>query len=369
MARDAIDIVLVRSNSTIHDVRVGKIARSLNRRYSLRILGWQRERDSPAQEYPAELKLLHLRAPFGRKSVILYYPFFWSWVLLELLRFEPKIVHACDVDTVIPCYLYKIMLKRKLVFDLFDRYAMVYLGPDGGMVYNFVNRLEELLSKRADIFITVGESYFEGFKSPPSKYFIILNCPEDRKFEGNRNDTFALVYTGPVQSNRGLQQMTEATRDLSDVILIIAGRIIDSKLAERIFQLPNVQYKGLLTPTEALDLEGFADVILILYDLNTPQMQFVMPNKIFEAMMHGIPVITNVAVDLVIETQCGIVVNYNSIEEIRRAVLKLKEDPALRTKLGQNGRLAYIEKYNWSAMEKILYEIYDNLLSLPTLKI
>jgi glycosyltransferase involved in cell wall biosynthesis len=34
----------------------------------------------------------------------------------------------------------------------------------------------------------------------------------------------------------------------------------------------------------------------------------------------------------------------------------------LRKRLGNNGRKAFLEKYNWNAMEQKLYQIYEDLL-------
>ena len=86
------------------------------------------------------------------------------------------------------------------------------------------------------------------------------------------------------------------------------------------------------------------------------------PNKLFEAMMLGVPIITNVAPELVNEVNCGIMVEYNNINQIKEAVISLRDNIDLRRKLGTNGRKAFIQKYNWTIMEQELYKIYGNLL-------
>jgi glycosyltransferase involved in cell wall biosynthesis len=88
----------------------------------------------------------------------------------------------------------------------------------------------------------------------------------------------------------------------------------------------------------------------------------VMGNKLFEAMMCGIPIITNVATEIVNETQCGIIVDYNNIDHIRETIVNLRDNPDLRKKLGENGRNAFLQKYNWNAMEQRLFKIYQELL-------
>src|SRR5437899_788401 len=111
-----LDIALIRSNSVVYDPRVGKIVRSLSKRYSVLVLGWNREGISPEiiGNYSVDLKLFPLKAPFGKSSLVFYLPFFWIWVFLKLVAFRPKIVHACDLDTILPSYIYKIIFNKKL---------------------------------------------------------------------------------------------------------------------------------------------------------------------------------------------------------------------------------------------------------------
>ncbi|MEM2741828.1 MAG: glycosyltransferase WbuB, partial [Nitrososphaeria archaeon] len=74
-----------------------------------------------------------------------------------------------------------------------------------------------------------------------------------------------------------------------------------------------------------------------------------------------VPVITNVCRDVVSEAHCGLIVDYD-VKEVRNAILRLKNDPSLRRKLGENGRRAFEQKYNWNLMEKKLLRLYSLLI-------
>ena len=63
--------------------------------------------------------------------------------------------------------------------------------------------------------------------------------------------------------------------------------------------------------------------------------------------------------DIVEKENCGLSVDCNSVDEIRKAILMLKEDPDLCRQLGAKGRRAYEERYNWEIMEKRLLAIYQ----------
>ena len=79
-------------------------------------------------------------------------------------------------------------------------------------------------------------------------------------------------------------------------------------------------------------------------------------------MMCGIPIITNVATEIVNETQCGILVDYDNLIKMKEGIVKLRDNPELRKKLGDNGRNAFLQKYNWNAMEQKLYGVYGQLI-------
>lgn len=363
----AIDVAIIRSNPIIHDPRVQKIVRSLCKRYSTLSLGWDRERllsGSEDQKF-GNLKVFRLRAPVGKFSLIAYLPLFWLWVLLKLLAYRPKVVHACDLDTVLPCYIYKIIFKKRIIFDVFDRYAMAFIPLKSKRLYSAVNSIEELFSRNADVLVTVSENLMQTFHRTGEGTSIILNCPENYIIDAKtnkKNKIFTLVYTGAIVRNRGLEKLVSVLRSLTDVQLIIAGKVIDEALFDQVRALPNTVYAGILHPSDALAFEASADVMVVLYSLDDPINNYAMPNKIFEAMLLGLPIISNVASELINEANCGIIVEYNNLEEIKSSIVQLKNNTELRNRLGRNGHKAYRQKYNWERMEYKLYSIYESLL-------
>jgi glycosyltransferase involved in cell wall biosynthesis len=363
--------VIIRSNSIINTPRVTKIARSLNKRYSILVFGWNREGISKqsTMNFVAELRLFNLRAPFGKPSLIPYFPLFWLWTFFSLAVFRPKVVHACDLDSVIPCYIYKAIFRKKLVFDVCDRYALAYIPQKFIALSHLINSLEEFFIKRADLVVTVGQKLLSTFRSRPKNCTVIMNCVDDIAYEGNPNSRgnerlFRLAYTGNIRRDRGIETILKAVENLDHIELVLAGRIIHKEIGDKVLKSPNVTYSGLLLPNEALVLEKNSDAIIALYDLRFKQNYFAMPNKLFEAMMCQLPIITNIAPEIVAhEVNCGLIVDYNDINQIKNAIVTLRDKPDLRRELGDNGRRAFLQKYNWHIMEKELLEVYENLFS------
>lgn len=370
------DIVLVKSDPIINQpsMRDQKIIKSLRKKYSLFVLGWNlRGSLSESNINTDRIKLFNLKGPVGTErfgALIPYLPIFWTWVFLNLCHIRPKCVHACDLSTVAPCYLYKVLFRKKLIFDIFDRYAMAFIPRNRNiffkMFYSVVNRLEENFAKRSDVLINISDEMLQTYGKRPKNCGTIMNCSEDNIIRVSRakSDGFRLLFTGHIRAGRGLEILPSIVKDLKDTELIITGRVEDKKLLKKIDGISNIIYKGFLEQDEVLHLEASSDVMIALYDLNLQtQNKFVMGNKLFEAMMCGIPIITNVAHEIVNETGCGIIVEYDNKEQIKETIIKLRDDPILRKRLGENGRKAFLKKYNWHIMEQRLYKIYDTLLN------
>lgn len=356
-------------------MRDQKIIKSLRKKYSLLVLGWNRQGKSSGNILnTGGMKLFNLKAPsgtepYGALRLIPYLPLFWIWMFLKICRIRPKCVHACDLSTVAPCYLYKLLFRKRLVFDIFDRYAMAYIPRDRNIffkvLYYVVNWLEENLAKSSDVLINVSDEMLQTFGKKPKQCVTIMNCSEDHMAHRAKviSNGFKILFTGHIRLGRGLELVPEIVSNLENVQVVITGRMEDKKLLSKIERLPSTNYKGFLEHNEVLDLEAGSDVMMALYDLKLQiQNKFVMGNKLFESMMCGTPIITNVAREIVNETRCGIIVDYNDTQQIKEAIATLRDNPELRKRLGENARNAFLEKYNWKIMEQRLHQIYEHLL-------
>lgn len=370
-----VDIVITRCNPVVYDSRVFKIVRSLRKRYSLLAIGWNRERvpRETVDNYIVDLELCCLNAPYGKSLIhspkmVIYYAYYWIWLFMRLIKSRPSVVHACDLDTVIPCYFYKLLFRKKLIFDVFDRYAIAFVPRKSRLFYSGVNFLEEFFSKHADVLITISEKVLSTFRRRTKHCVIIMNCPEDHAIDKknlNEDKLLSIVYTGGIRSKtRGLENITAAIKDMSNVELVIAGWYIetDKQFLDQILEIPNVKFKGILEPNDALTLEASSDVMIALYEPELLWHNITLPNKLFEAMMCGVPLITNVAPELVNGIGFGMMVQYNDVKQIKEAIMTLRDNAELRKNLGLNGRKAFLEKYNWLKMEEELFKVYANLM-------
>ena len=131
--------------------------------------------------------------------------------------------------------------------------------------------------------------------------------------------------------------------------------------------LANVNWHGRVPYERALQLSAAADALFATYDPAIPNHRYASPNKLFEAMMLGKPVLVcaNTNMDgIVSAVDCGLVLPYGDILALETALAHLAADAALRHRLGENARRAYEESYSWARMQARLYALYASLSPL-----
>ena len=202
--------------------------------------------------------------------------------------------------------------------------------------------------------------YIEIYLNKEKKLHKMFSLPEDAKI---------VLYQGGMLSGRGLDKLIFSTEFLpEDAYLFLIGggdsfsdlKAIAEKspAKDRIKFIPTVPLKELLSHTAAADVG-------VIQMLNTSLNNYYsMPNKIFEYMSVGLPVVSPDFPELkqlLEEVQCGVVFNPEDPKDIARAINEILSDPAKAKKMGQNGLRAFNERYNWEVEEKKLLEIYQNL--------
>lgn len=176
-------------------------------------------------------------------------PLFWCYILGKLIKYRPRVVHACDLDTLPPVYLYKTLFRRKVVFDVCDRYAMSKIPRQRRILYTLVNRLEEFYASRVDCLIYVSNRLEQTFQRKPKRSVTITNCAEeyfsdnggnenmkiglkekpsdDLSSKSSNSNNLKLIYTGNIIRGRGIEKIAEAIRGMNNVSLLLAGKVID----------------------------------------------------------------------------------------------------------------------------------------------
>ena len=370
-------ITVVRSNPICSEPRLHRCAKALAETgEKVRVLVWNRGNIASfnAKEFrtPYEVLQVKLRAPSGGFYVIPFLPIWMMYQFVYHLISPAKIIHACDLDTLIPALLANIIRKKKIVYDVYDLYAERQ-PPAPQKLRKLVTWFEKFLMRFADIVILADESRYEQIRGTKlQKSLVIYNSPEDiiQSIEDSNfkecRKTFRIFYAGKIGIGRGIEDIIKAIEGMDDVEFLIAGfeglhmksimRLIDRSI--------NVRYLGAITHEEVIKLTLSADMLFALYDPSIPMNKYASPNKLFEAMLCGKPIVVSSGTSMakiVEKEKCGLVVPYGDIGRLRCAINLLKNNPEFAKRLGMNGRRAYQKKYSWRIMKQRLIEAYSSL--------
>jgi len=207
-------------------------------------------------------------------------------------------------------------------------------------------------------------------------YALIPNYPildESNKMNIDKvPNKFSLCYAGGVSDLWSILEIVDILNKINDkdINFVVAGRSNDEYISaiNRIDNNACFEYRGLVSFNEvsSLYLSGSIGMAVLKRRLGKLNECGTLANtKIFEYMQCGLPVIfTDFTIwkNIQLEYDFGIPVDPDNKEEIKNAILFLKNNPAIAKEKGEAGRRAIVEKYNWHNSEITFVNLYDKIM-------
>lgn len=296
--------------------------------------------------------------------------------LEEVLPLRPEIVHIHEPQLE---FLVKKLKKNsvKVIYDIHEDHAGnagTYFKKYGKFVSvcmaYLAKRREWRIINASDGVITATDHIADLLMSSlkKKKWEIIYNYPileEEvlaQRTNTNINSNY-ICYTGTMGYTRKLEMMFEALAWLKkDIKILMIGNIAlwYQKKLEEIY--PNVKFCGYLDKEEICTIHrgAFAGMCVLA---DTPNIYYSLPIKMFEYMRDGLPVIASdfpIWKSIIEESKCGISVP-NDIEAIGKAIDYFYTHQDIGRQMGENGREAAQEKYNWKREAEKLCAFYHSL--------
>ena len=193
-----------------------------------------------------------------------------------------------------------------------------------------------------------------------NNYPVLDEIKFNQSWDGKEN---TVCYVGGLFYTRGIHEMVAAIGKTSSK-LILGGKFSPESLQKSIKQekgWENVEYLGFIDREKVNEvLRKSAAGLIILHPM--PSYIDSLPVKMFEYMAAGIPIICSdfpLWKDIVESAECGVCVNPFDTEAIANEITRFCNDKETAKKMGENGRKAVEETYNWATQEKELYDLYD----------
>lgn len=370
-------IYYIRSTSIINDSRATKEISSLIKNgFNVCVLGWDRthinEKNKKLEinEKKIDSLFFKFKCNYGESFKNVFgLVLFQFWLFFRLVKDNKKYacIHACDLDCGYVSYIISIMYDKKLVYDMYDYYSdSRAMSPK---LEKIVNRLENNVINYADVSIICGEWRKEQIKnSNPKKVIIIHNSPEikdikEKKIIKNKSKKLKIVYVGILQDHRLLLEILDEMKKNNEYELHIGGfGKYEKEFENASNEYNNIYYYGSLKYNDVLNLEKDCDILFATYDPKIKNHKYSAPNKIYEAMALGKPIIVcnNTGIDqLIVNNNIGDAIDYDAKEFIK--VLKKYNNKENIRGVENRSKKLYLDKYSWNSMEKILVNEYNEI--------
>ncbi|MEA3315003.1 MAG: glycosyltransferase family 4 protein [Campylobacterota bacterium] len=285
------------------------------------------------------------------------------------------IYHLHDPE-LIPIGLKLKKLGAKVIFDAHEDLPKQILGK------HYLNRFTKtILSKsvsfyekyslrKFDYIITATPYIRDKFLKINTNSEDINNFPildellSDVEYKNRKNQ---ICYIGALTQERGIKEIVKSMEYDLDTSLVIAGKFFDKNIEDEVKNYKGwekVDFKGFVGRDEVKKiLENSKIGLVTLY----PIINYLdaLPVKMFEYMASGVPVVSSdieLWKDIVNYTKCGLCVNPLEPKEIAKAIEYILTNSKEAEKMGQNGKKAVIEKYNWGVEENKLFNVYELVL-------
>jgi glycosyltransferase involved in cell wall biosynthesis len=243
--------------------------------------------------------------------------------------------------------------------------------------------VERLVFRLADhIIVVIEESRERLIRSgvDPTRISVVSNTPrpdrwpllENLPARQGRSESIQLIYLGNLDGSRGIDNAIRAVRHLTDqghaVRLTVVG---DGQCLSQLRDLSlrcgvadRLTFTGFLpfTGIRLQELMARADIGVIPH-YATESWHTTIPNKLFDYMLVGLPVIVSDAAPAarIVRTEdCGEVFRDRDAEDLARCVVALR-DPESRRRKGLRGRAAVERRYHWNYDAQVLVETIERV--------
>jgi len=321
--------------------------------------------------------------------------------VLRGLRLKADIYHCYHLHGLLAGAIISVLTGKKLVYEGIEDYPYSFMifyvehfraslsSITATAVWKLCYWLELFLVKHfAHLVFTVnsvGGVLYERYKLVSKKKDVIeiWNVPRvkaevderlRREVEAKYSGRKLAVYIGAIHKHRGCLNMIKAIKyvveKIPNVLLLMIGSVTDRELFKEATTFikqhhleDNIEFLGFVPYNK---LHTYLSVCHLGLTLDIPEHQSLIgtPTKLFLYMRAGLPVIASnlpMSRNIIKIAKCGILVDPTNVKQIAEAIVKLLKNPELAKQMGENGRKAIREKYNWEKEEEKIIRAYEAL--------
>ncbi len=351
------DVVL---NSVWHDPRVTKqVNEYIKEGFELVCVGMKCKRYDEAKiaAMPCKVKIVERDAHYGgkQKSILkklLREKYRINDVVRAIVEEQPDVIHANDLDALIPSYIARKKLGCYLIYDSHELCCETRYYDKYWLHNQLMKGTERHIVKRCDKMICVSHAAAEYFVDlyKIEKPIVVTNCIlKQDAFDApvERHEGFEVLNHGILHDSRGLEFMVdscEAMKAYPEITMAARGyggienelkqKVADEHIDNFVFY-PAVDPK-MLIPEAAKSHVGVAVTLPVCLNFKLS-----VSNRLFEYAAAGLPVIMSDIPEhryLNDRYQFGIIIKDNSQKSFEEAVIRLYTDKEFYKRCSENAK-------------------------------
>ncbi len=292
-----------------------------------------------------------------------------------LLFRKAQLLVSNDLDTLLPNYICSKLKGTDLVYDTHEYFTGVPELENRKIVKNIWRGIEKRIFPKLKNVITVNDSIAGLYhKEYGNQIDVVRNIPPSLAFykTKNRNSLglpadkkIVLLQGAGINVDRGAEEAVEAMKYLEGIVLLIIGggdvikvlkeKVINLRLSDKVIFMPKMPYHKLMEYTYNSDLGLTLDK-----DTNI-NYRYSLPNKLFDYIQAGIPVLSSSLVEIknIIEHyNIGEIIEDHHPEHIALSIKSMLFNKKMMEVWKENLKIA-AKELCWENEETHLINVYD----------
>ncbi len=304
----------------------------------------------------------------------------------KCLQERADVYHFHDLELLPLGLLLKWLTRKRVIYDCHENYPEAayerawypdWLKP---LAAKLIGVVEPFLARCLDCVICVVPDQQERFEARGCRTLLVRNLPQLEIFESAFQQKLPkvdrLIYLGGLTLVRGARVLVDIMAELKKthphIKLLCLGPFNEPHVEAEVKQY--VQDRGLQEAIEYMPFVPHEQVPpylvqsrigLIPWQVNEQMLRMVFPNKVFEYMACGLPIVASDLPSLryiLDRSQAGILVRPEDVHSHAQAIRELLDHPDKAKTLGDLGRRFVCEQLNWRLESEKLLRLYREFL-------
>lgn len=257
-----------------------------------------------------------------------------------LRKMNPKCIYTENVDMLAICSIYSFFNKKKpiIIYEIADLNKLIIDVPKS-LVKKFLKKIivstEKRLCQNVNLLVLTSEKFYDFYFRdffPKEKMLIIPNMPKLYPFSSYRPKKSGIFTVGFIGTIRYKDQMKMLIRvaQKCKVNVLFAGAGLDDEIRKISADIPYVEYYGKYEfDKEIASLYEKCNCIYCVYDADLNNVKVALPNKLYEAIYCGLPIIVakgTYLAELAENMGVGVAVSHKEDQELEQVLNKLSTE-------------------------------------------